>query len=138
MKKGKPLEDYLTELYELTAKASEITRNLSLAAIAIIWIFKNPEHSQKLLDSTLVVPLKWVVISLIIDLSQYIFMSMSVKIFHRVNERRLLKAKITKTQSENLLYPTFLENLTWLFFIAKIATMLVGYYYIYSYLIVKI
>lgn len=136
MKKGKPLEDYLSEVNEITAKTSEITRNLSLAGIGIIWIFRTPVIDVKLLDQNLKNSLILIVTSLIIDLFQYIFMSISIKIFHRVNEVKLLNSRLTESDANNLLYPTFLENLTWVFFIGKIIAMVLGYYYIYTYLFI--
>ena len=138
MKKGKPLEKYLEKFYEVTAKTSEITRNLSLAGIAIIWIFKNPEGSDKLFNSVLVVSLKWIVISLMLDLFQYIYLSLTIKIFHKSNEHKLLTGKISAEQSKNLLYPTFLDNLSLVFFTGKIVAMIIGYLYLYWYIVSKI
>ena len=44
---GKKIEDYREDFYFFTGKASEVNRQLAIAGIAVIWIFKNPENRTK-------------------------------------------------------------------------------------------
>ena len=79
----KPLAEFLADADEATGRASEIARNLGLGAIAVIWIFKNPEHVKVFLPNKL---LSWAlflaVCSLGLDLFQYIFRSVTLYNFY--------------------------------------------------------
>lgn len=138
MAKGKPLDYYLEQFYTLTGKASDINRNLALAGIAIIWIFRNTNLNEKLLPEILICPLIYFITSLILDLVQYLFSGLSVKFFHRIKERKFIEGKISEKQASNLLYPQVLENVAWLFFVAKLTTMAIGYYFVYAFLTSKL
>jgi hypothetical protein len=77
-KKGKPLRNYIADFDYYSGKASEISRSLGLGGIAIIWIFRNPDEKslallqKPLLPRELLYPLGCLVISLLLDLLQYV------------------------------------------------------------------
>lgn len=63
--------------YEATGKVSDIVRQLGLAGVAIIWIFRSGTDSGGIPYShTLKVPLGYFVISLACDLLQYAYQSL--------------------------------------------------------------
>lgn len=71
------LSKYREKSNEYTAKASEIVRQLSLAGVAIIWLFKSSSQEsdnsgQPLIDRYLIIPLISLSIALLVDLVQYI------------------------------------------------------------------
>jgi hypothetical protein len=66
------LSEYRKKSNEYTAKASEIGRQLSLAGVAIIWLFKNDNKNQPILAHSLLMPLILLAGALTFDLLQYI------------------------------------------------------------------
>jgi hypothetical protein len=68
---SKSLDEWRQEYFGATTKASDICRNLALAGIAIIWIFKNTETSVPIIPKELVTALFLLVTCLTLDLSQY-------------------------------------------------------------------
>lgn len=64
------LNKYKEASKEYTAQASSIVRQLGLAGIGIIWIFKGDEGK---LDVFLAWPLFFLSFSLLFDLLQYVF-----------------------------------------------------------------
>lgn len=137
-KKGKPLKEYLSQFYEVTAKASEINRSLALGGIGIIWLFKNVENSSHLLPEPLITPLHFIILSLVFDLFQYVLSGIFLKIFHFTNENKLSNNTITEADAEKLEYKDEFEYIVWIFYIVKIIFMLFGYYYIYQFVINKL
>jgi hypothetical protein len=121
------LEDYSNRYSAITAKASEVNRQLALAGIAIIWIFKNPETANTLIPATLVTPLFFFLLSLAIDLIHYVVGSIVWGLFFEIKERQVNKGTI---QDDNIKAPNILSwILTFIFFI-KISSMIVGAYYL--------
>jgi hypothetical protein len=69
----KTIDDYKKDYEYYTSKASEIGRSLALGGIAVIWIFKTTSTDGSLtIPSLLIAPLIWLVISLSLDLLQYV------------------------------------------------------------------
>ena len=68
----KSLEEWKKDYQDFTEKASEINRSLALGGIGVIWIFKNTSEDLHLIPSEFVKPLLFLVLSLGLDLGQYI------------------------------------------------------------------
>lgn len=68
---GKHLLDWLDDYHEHTGTISGIVRNLALALVAIVWLFKNDQKTGSIIPLELVWPLCLIVLALILDLSQY-------------------------------------------------------------------
>lgn len=83
------LRDYKERKDVVTAKASEISRQLTLAGIAIIWIFKKTDGNKEILDKFLLWPLIFLSLSIIADLLQYFIAGEIWRKFYRVKEHRL-------------------------------------------------
>ena len=79
------LSEFRKRSHEYTSKASEITRQLVLAGIAIIWLFK--EKDTNALDSFAILPLIVLGFALLFDLVQYIVGGQLWISFFREKER---------------------------------------------------
>lgn len=132
---GRKIEDYLEEFYTFTAKASDVSRQLALAGIAIIWIFKNPDGSDKVIPQELTKPTFFLVSSLGVDLIQYLVGAIIWGLFFEYKEWQVNKKKV---ENKNITAPNlFSWTITSLFFI-KIALMLTAYIYLFDFLKNKI
>lgn len=78
---------------ESTAKASDIVRQLALAGIAVVWIFKVGTGIY-IFPSSLLSALEWFCITLGLDLAQYVVKAATWGIFQRMKERQLQAAGI--------------------------------------------
>lgn len=135
---GKPLNEYLDDFYEASGKVSEICRNLSLAGIAVVWLFKNPEKDPTLFPKELILPLFFILSALALDFLQYVCSAVLTKQFHRKNEKLLQAKQLSKADANDLNYPLSREYAVWFFFIAKILCMVFGYILLLMYLKCKI
>jgi hypothetical protein len=69
----KMAEGYWQDFYEFSGKASEVSRQLSFAAIALIWLFKTDTPTGQLaIPHDLILPGVLIVAALAADLLQYI------------------------------------------------------------------
>jgi hypothetical protein len=134
----KPLKEWLCDFYDATTKISELVRNFGFAAIGIIWIFKNDDLSKNIIPGELVIPLKFIVICLSIDLLQYIWKALNIYISYRIYEYKYDKGSITDNDISDVKFHWYIELFTWLFFIAKIVCLVIAYCHIYQFLISKI
>lgn len=134
----KPLDDYLKEFGEAANRASEISRNLGLGAIAAIWIFKNPENSATLLPDRLVLALMFAVVSLGTDLLHYVFKSIALYIFFRVKEKEYKNGTLTAVGVADLEAPGYIEIVTWTLFAIKILAVIIAYCLIFAFLTSKL
>ena len=131
----KKVEDYLEEFYTFTSKASDVNRQLALAGIAIIWLFKNPDGSIKVIPEELSNPTFFLVSSLGVDLFQYLLGSIIWGLFFEYKEWQINNKKV---KNENIKAPNiFSWTITGLFFI-KIVLMLIAYVYLFNFLKNKI
>lgn len=80
------LSEYRKKSNEYTAKASEICRQLSLAGIAIIWLFGDLKKTP-ILEPFLLFPLLALALSLLFDLLQYFIAGWIWIIFFRKEEK---------------------------------------------------
>lgn len=70
--------------YFYTGKTSEIVRQLALAGIAVVWIFKT---GQTQLPSELILPLNLIIGTLILDLLQYFVAATIWGLYSRYQEK---------------------------------------------------
>ena len=66
---------------DLTGKLSDINRQLCFAGFGIIWIF-NKTGNETIIPSELYEPAVWLVISLAIDVIQYVYSSIAWAIYY--------------------------------------------------------
>jgi hypothetical protein len=124
------LQDYREVFYTYSGKASEITRQLALAGIAIIWIFKKGDATTALtIPHELIWPGILILISLALDLSQYFLASAIWRLYYRKNE----KAGIDE-DAELPRHDPRLEWPIWAIYCVKVLCMIAAYVLILRYL----
>jgi hypothetical protein len=134
----KPLKEWLSDFNDATSKISELVRNFAFAAIGIIWIFKSADLTKNIIPTDLIIPLKFVVIGLSLDLFQYIWKAINVYIFYSIYEYRYDKGILTDNDISDVKFPMYIEIFSWMFFISKIIFIVLAYCNIYSFLISRI
>ena len=116
------LDDYLDDIREYSAKASEVNRQLAFAGIAIVWLFKNPEPVFVIFPSPLVFILLLLCLALSIDLIHYLFATIAWKIFYDGKESEWKEGKL-KDNAE-VLGPVWIQKtIDVMFFLKIIATI---------------
>lgn len=115
----------IREAYEeLSGIASKLNRNLCFAGFALIWIF-NPFKNSELLDSKLIFPALFFVISLAADLAQYVAPSFIWYLYYKNQKKKFEQVKL----DEEIIVDEPESNNTyiWWIFAFKITFMLVGF-----------
>lgn len=136
-KKGRTLSSYLELINYFSSNASNINRNLALAGIAIIWIFKKPSDSAPIIPGLLNFPLWCLAISLCIDLLQYFFGSFAWKIFYERKYYLWKKNNFKLGVVKDIEAPNYISIPIDILYLAKIVFMLIAYYNIIIYLFNK-
>jgi hypothetical protein len=122
------LKKYLEDYYFYSGKASDISRQLGFAGIALIWIFRGNDPNEPLVPQELILPGIFLVLGLACDLLQYACGALIWGVFHRIKERKGLSA------SDELKAPSWLNKPILALFIIKIFAIIVGYVLIFRYL----
>ena len=124
----KTVENYREAFYEFSGKASDISRQLAFADIAVIWLSKTDTPTGHLtIPHQLILPGILVVAALAVDLLQYITASFIWRSYYRYLERN----HISEVERHNV----WLERpIDWLFRI-KIVLVIVAYILILLFLI---
>jgi hypothetical protein len=81
------LKEIQDDYYLFTGKVSDLTRQLALAGIAVIWIFRNPELQPNLIPDQLISPLIFLGLSLGFDLLQYVYQAIAWALFYGYHRR---------------------------------------------------
>ena len=81
------LSDAREFYYVHSGKTSEIVRQLALAGVAVVWLFKYEVIGVPKVPKELLWPLSLIVLCLTFDLLQYTVATMAWGIFHRSKER---------------------------------------------------
>jgi hypothetical protein len=127
------LKDTRAAYDTFSAKASEISRHLNLAGIAIIWIFRIGDKSGGVTFSALLLwPLGGFVIALVLDLLQYIYGSIAWSVFHRYKEKKMMREKVDP-ESE-FLAPPWINWPSIALFYSKIILTAVVYAFLIQYI----
>jgi hypothetical protein len=127
-------KDAWANYYAHTGSASTVARQLALAGIAIVWIFKTDQSDGRI---AIPMPLIWaalfMILSLAMDLGQYVLLSGAWWLFSRAKDR-----DSTIDADTQFLAPGNINTPGELLWLLKIALMLVGYAFIIGYLITKV
>lgn len=81
------LEDAREIYYFNSGKTSDLVRQLGLAGIAIIWIFKGDAEGVPKIPPALILPLGLILLGLAMDLIQYVLATIFWGAFHRIKEQ---------------------------------------------------
>src|SRR5213595_3623097 len=116
------LENVREAYYFYTGKTSEIIRQLALAGIALVWIFKTGDEKNPGIAGDLLLPAILIVIVLTLDLLQYVAGSVTWDIFMRIkeNEEEITEDSVF-TVSKKINYPMNI------FFWLKLIIMVTAY-----------
>jgi len=109
------------EIYsKASGTLSEVTRNLSLAGVAIIWIFKAGGSNAANVEfrGEFFWPLVLFILALGFDLLQYTYKSAAWGIFHRLKERQ---------KADEFEAPDAINWPTLVFFWGKVGLTVIGY-----------
>jgi hypothetical protein len=106
------------ELYYFnTGKTSDISRQLAFAGFAVIWIFKDTNLK---VPNELIIPGIFLGITLLLDIFQYFFLGTAWWIVYKW---------ISKCEQ------TWISYCGWIFYVLKIMSLIVAYFYIIFWLI---
>ena len=129
--------DKYKEVYEkASGKLSDISRNIALAGIALIWIFTKTD-TQTAVPSELILPAFFLVVSLFFDMLQYAYKTIVfVVIFHQKENE--IKRKKMKRDEADFQHSQRFNYATWIFFCIKIVLVFAAYALILCFLIREI
>lgn len=118
------------EYYEyFSGKISDIVRQLGLAGIALIWVFKTEVAGKQVIPADLMTSAKLIVMALGLDLLHYITGTIVWGSYNSIKERQGIK------QDKEFLAPRKINWPALFFFWTKIFTMLAAYVYILRFLL---
>jgi hypothetical protein len=124
------LSDYKEAYYKFSEKASDVSRQLSFAGVAVIWVFRLQSDSGDKIPTELVYPTVFLVLSLALDLLQYIVATASWGIFHRFHENKLKKA----TDNPELDAPRWVNWFPLITFWSKLTSVVIAYWFLLTFL----
>jgi len=126
------LSDYRETYYEFTRIASDVSRKLSFAGIALVWLFKIESSPIPKIPNELVFPTGLLALSLALDLLQYIAGSVIWGIFQWYKEKKLSDI----SENPELSAPAILKFPQVIFFWFKFPVVLTAYVLIIKYILV--
>ena len=122
------LADCRAAYQELSGKASELSRTLSLSGIAIIWVLKSDTVDGPKIPTELFTPGLFLVLSLALDLLHYVTGALAWGAIGRIKELR------GTTEDEDFLAPRWANWPGNLMFCAKLISVGVAYYFLLLFL----
>lgn len=125
------LSEYKKTSTAYTSKASDITRQLALGGLAIIWFFKD----GKIIDARLLIPLITLPLALMADLAQYVIGGYTWNGFFVRNEKEAIK---NQQVDPDIKAPRNLNRPIYIFYWIKIILVLISYLLIINFLLTQI
>jgi len=124
------LSDYRETYYEFSGKLSDVSRQLSFAGIALIWLFKLDSTTVPKVPDELLLPAITLSLALAFDLLQYVSASVVWGIFQWHKEKQLT----VLSENPELESPSILKWPQFTFFVLKIMSVILSYYLLVKYL----
>lgn len=121
------LKDARDFYYFHTGKTSELVRQLGLAGIAVIWLFKKDVAGVPRIPEELLLPLVLIVLGLALDLLQYATAAVIWGVYQRWKERRV-------GEDEEFEAPRQLNWPAIFFFVLKAPAIVTAYVLLLSFL----
>lgn len=118
--------------YFYSGKTSDLVRQLGLAGIAVVWLFKLQVNDVPKIPQGLVLPLLLIIIALALDLLQYAIASCIWGNFQWRKERA------GTTEVAEFKAPTWFNWPGIICFLGKIVATIVAYFYLFNFLIFTI
>ena len=122
------LKDARDFYYFYSGKTSDLVRQLGLAGIAVIWIFKYDVQGVPKIPPALLPPLIFIVLGLALDFLQYATATFIWGIFQRHKEARGVAEDADFLAPKQFNWPAIA------FFVLKVASILAAYYYLLRHL----
>ncbi|MES1243300.1 MAG: hypothetical protein ABUT39_16935 [Acidobacteriota bacterium] len=122
------LKDLGERYSQFTTKASDVNRQVGLAGLALIWLFKAQNNK---IPVDLFPPALLLVAALGLDLLQYLIAAGTHCGYYLMYERRKKKGEIT--EDSDLTMPYWTIGMVDIIFFAKIALTCVAYILLFSY-----
>jgi len=127
------ISNYIKKYEDLTSLASNASRSLAFAGIAIVWIFNITAESHTQLPRDLFLPLLCFAITLGFDLFHYAFGGVAYYIFYI----RMKNKNINESDKE-VKYRKRINFVSWILYGIKIISVLLGYIYLIGFLVYEI
>lgn len=122
------IADYRTTFYQFTGKVSDITRQLSLAGLAVVWVLKLGNESAFQIPLVLLLPALAFLLALAFDLLQYVVGAITWRDYYRDLETRDLPQGVVDREEHDFGYhPLSKEKPINFFFWSKTAFALAGW-----------
>ncbi len=121
------LSKYRDDYYAFTQKLSDINRQIAFAGIAIIWVFKQTNGNEIIIEQPLIYPLKLIVIALALDMLHYIYQSSIWAIFYSYYKHKY------QSEDHELDSSPKLNIIAWALFAFKVLLVIIAYYYIFEF-----
>ena len=115
------IQDLFTDFYSATSTLSTQVRYVNYSLIAVCWILSGQAVSG--IKEGYSTVLLYIVLSLALDIFQYLWQSIATWTFIRPLEK---KEVITKEVRDDYLFPRYIFNVTWLFFSCKVICALIA------------
>lgn len=125
------LKDALDNYYYYSGKTSDLIRQLGLAGIAVVWLFRQVENGIPRIPAELSMPLVLIIVGLACDLLHYAVASSIWGIYHRCKEKTVNKDTEFEAPSQ-INWPALF------FFMVKVTLIVVAYAYLLHYLFLTI
>jgi hypothetical protein len=122
------LKDARENYYFHSGKTSELVRQLALAGVAVVWIFKYEVLGVPRIPAQLMVPLALIVVGLALDLLQYATATLIWGVFQRGKERAGIGEDVEFTVPPQLNWPAIA------FFWLKVLSIAAAYYFLLQHL----
>jgi hypothetical protein len=122
------LKDARDNYYFYSGKTSDLVRQLALAGIAVIWIFKFDVQGIPKIPEALSLPLTLIVLGLSFDLLQYVLATTIWGIFQRKKELSGIDEETAFLAPEQFNWPAITC------FVLKTVSVMVAYGYLLAYL----
>jgi hypothetical protein len=126
------LEEYKKDSYEFSKSTSDLVRQFAFAGIAIIWIFKYEKPIDHLIPVQLFKPLLLLIVTLALDLLQYLIPSIIWTLFYKYHEKKGRNNEYELKANKSYSRPG------WLFYYGKIITLAIAYILITNFILNKI
>jgi hypothetical protein len=121
-------KEFRADYYLFSGKASDIARQLALAGIAVVWIFKVQQGMNLTLPAALLLPALLFVATLGLDLLHYVLAALIWGAFTQWHRSRNVQDDDEVTASGVLNYPALV--LFW----GKLVAVCIGYAYLFDYM----
>lgn len=124
------LNDVKKAYEDLSGILSSVARQLNFAGIAIVWIFANEKLEG--IDSLLMKASLWFVLSLSLDLFQYIFQSFFWYVIYVFKHKKSISDESVEVKDSE-----WWNALPWLILLVKVVFLVVGFIYLLRFLFDK-